>query len=256
MDVRIYTDGACSGNPGVGGWSCILQVNTRSGWKRAIAHSGGYRLTTNNRMEIMAVIVGLRSIKNDKNTVNIFSDSQYVCDCQKTIMETTDFHRIKNGDLWKQLKEEIQRQSSVTFNWIKGHNDHPENEECDKMAVLESKKTDNPEDVPYEAAFKQMEARKKLEKEAASRYEKNPFKRTENESESAPEKKADEKKAGTPISIGTAITSMECHVILVLNGHKFLSDRVFDSLEEANKYKNEIMIGCKDCECYVTGESI
>ena len=79
MDVRIYTDGACSGNPGVGGWSCILQVNTRSGWKRAIAHSGGYRLTTNNRMEIMAVIVGLRSIKNDKNTsISFLTVSMFV----------------------------------------------------------------------------------------------------------------------------------------------------------------------------------
>ncbi|PYF72705.1 ribonuclease HI [Pedobacter nutrimenti] len=135
--IDIYTDGAASGNPGPGGYGVIL----RSG-----AHykelSGGFRMTTNNRMELLAVIVGLQAIKSPGQQVTVYSDSKYVVDSveKKWVFGwlKTSFKGKKNKDLWLRFLE-VYKQHQVRFIWIKGHNSHPENERCDQLAVAASK---------------------------------------------------------------------------------------------------------------------
>jgi ribonuclease HI len=148
--IDIYTDGAASGNPGPGGYGVIL----RSG-----AHykelSGGFRLTTNNRMELLAVIVGLQTIKSPGQQVTVYSDSKYVVDSveKKWVFGwvKTGFKGKKNSDLWMRFLN-IYKQHHVKFVWIKGHNSHPENERCDQLAVAESRKGNTlPPDVGFEA---------------------------------------------------------------------------------------------------------
>lgn len=228
MEVRIYTDGACSGNPGVGGWACEVHALIKGEWKKAVSHSGGYRMTTNNRMELKAVIEGLKSMKKDGNIVEVISDSQYVCNYHNFITPDVDVHTLLNGDLWKELKEQVERQSSVKFTWVKGHDGHPQNEACNDVAVSETKKPDLPADEAYERARAMKELHEKQRKDAAARFDKNPLR-----------KPAD-------VSVGTTITSMECRVVLVINGHKFLSDKAFDSDKEASVYKEKIMTVLKE----------
>lgn len=135
--IEIYTDGAASGNPGPGGYGVIL----RSG-----AHykelSGGFRMTTNNRMELLAVITGLNAIKAAGQQVTVFSDSKYVIDSvdKKWVFGwvKTGFKGKKNKDLWMRFLN-VYKLHTVKFVWIKGHNNHPENERCDELAVAASK---------------------------------------------------------------------------------------------------------------------
>jgi ribonuclease HI len=129
--VEIYTDGACSGNPGPGGWGAILRYN---GHEKEI--SGGERETTNNRMEMMAVIKALEVLKK-KSNVHIYTDSQYV---QKGISEWIKGWKakgwpakIKNQDLWQRIDTLI-LEHDVKFHWIRGHDGHPENERADALA--------------------------------------------------------------------------------------------------------------------------
>jgi ribonuclease HI len=133
--VEIFTDGACSGNPGPGGWGTILR------WKgRDKELSGGEMLTTNNRMELMAAIRGLEELKRPCDVV-IYTDSTYV---QKGITEwlpgwksrgwkTADKKPVKNDDLWKRL-EQATLPHNITWKWVKGHAGHPENERADELA--------------------------------------------------------------------------------------------------------------------------
>ena len=153
--VTIYTDGACQGNPGPGGYGTVLIYG---GHRKEL--SGGYRLTTNNRMEIMAVIVGLASLK-DKCDVTLYSDSKYVCD---TIMlgwakgwRAKGWYRGKgkknkalNSDLWQQVLD-LCDQHDVKFVWVKGHAGNPENERCDELAVDACEQGGLPKDEEYEA---------------------------------------------------------------------------------------------------------
>ena len=141
-EVEIYTDGACAGNPGPGGWGTILCYN---GKEKEL--SGGEKNTTNNRMELMAVIEGLKALKYPCR-VKVVSDSAYVCDgfnkgwvysWEKKDWMRTKKDPVKNPDLWKELLE-LTRIHEVTFEWVKGHNDHPYNERCDKLAVEQSEK--------------------------------------------------------------------------------------------------------------------
>ncbi len=145
--VIIYTDGAASGNPGPGGYGTILI----SGSHR-LEKSGGFRLTTNNRMELMAVIIGLESLKIPGCEVSIYTDSRYVADAVEKgwvfQWERTGFKKKKNPDLWMRFLE-VYRRHSVKFFWIKGHADHPENELCDKMAVGASRQPGLAEDSGY-----------------------------------------------------------------------------------------------------------
>lgn len=140
--VKLFTDGACSGNPGPGGYGAILQFG-----KLEKEISGGEKNTTNNRMELTAVIEGLRSLKRPCN-VTVYSDSKYIIDAiQKKWVYQWKAKGWKRGqgkpalnpDLWEQLLELLELHS-VTFHWVKGHNGHPENERCDQLAVAESQK--------------------------------------------------------------------------------------------------------------------
>ena len=138
--INIYTDGASSGNPGPGGFGVIL----RSG-KHYKEISEGYRKTTNNRMELLAVITGLESIKNPGQDIMIYSDSKYIIDSveKKWVFNwvRTNFKDKKNKDLWLRFLE-VYKQHQICFTWVKGHNGHPENERCDELAVQASKQKD------------------------------------------------------------------------------------------------------------------
>ena len=129
----IFTDGACSGNPGKGGFGVILRYRN---YEKEI--SEGYRLTTNNRMELMAVIRGLEQLKKEGSVVKVISDSKYVVEAiEKKWIENwqrKQWKKVKNPDLWKQLLQQLSKHH-VTFEWVKGHNLHPENERCDELAV-------------------------------------------------------------------------------------------------------------------------
>ena len=135
--VKIYTDGACSGNPGPGGYGTILKYN---GQEKEL--SAGYKLTTNNRMELMAVIAGLESLK-EKCRVDVYSDSKYIVDAvikgwakrweQKGWMRNKK-DPAKNPDLWERLLDLLD-EHQVQMHWVKGHAGHPENERCDRLAV-------------------------------------------------------------------------------------------------------------------------
>ncbi|MHA3044205.1 ribonuclease HI [Riemerella anatipestifer] len=135
MKIDIYTDGACSGNPGKGGYGIIMRV---SGLNYEKAFSQGFRKTTNNRMELLAVIVALEKLKNNENEVHIYTDSKYVADAinQKWLYGwiKKGFNKVKNPDLWQRLVP-LMRMHNPTFHWIKGHNGHPDNERCDRLAV-------------------------------------------------------------------------------------------------------------------------
>jgi ribonuclease HI len=135
--IEIYTDGAAKGNPGPGGYGVIL----RSGRFEKELSQGFYH-TTNNRMELLAVIVGLETLKKKGNKVYIYSDSKYVVDpINKKWLDQwqkKSWSKVKNIDLWKRLLIAL-RDQKVGFFWIKGHNEHPENERCDQLAVMASK---------------------------------------------------------------------------------------------------------------------
>ena len=140
-NIEIYTDGACKGNPGPGGWGAILKYNN---YKKEI--SGYESMTTNNRMELLAVIEALKLIKEPCNII-IFSDSQYVCKAigEKWLLKWQNNNWMKNkkeavanSDLWKTYLN-LSKIHNININWIKGHAGHPENELCDKLAVNQIK---------------------------------------------------------------------------------------------------------------------
>jgi ribonuclease HI len=136
--VHIYTDGACSGNPGKGGYGIVMEWVGKPYTKE---FSKGFQNTTNNRMELMAVIVALEKLRSDKFDVTVFSDSKYVVDAvdKKWVFgwEKKGFKDKKNVDLWKRFLK-VYRRHNVNFEWIKGHNDHAQNERCDELAVIAS----------------------------------------------------------------------------------------------------------------------
>lgn len=135
--VEIFTDGACSGNPGAGGWGAILRYGDR---EKELC--GGERETTNNRMELTAVIEALKALK-EPCMIKVTTDSKYVCDSvskgwarswQKNGWKKADKKPALNSDLWQELLDLLDRHE-VTFNWVKGHAGHPENERCDTLAT-------------------------------------------------------------------------------------------------------------------------
>jgi ribonuclease HI len=146
--IEIFTDGASSGNPGPGGYGVIL----RSG-KYYKELSEGFRKTTNNRMELLAVIKALEALKNPNQTVTIYSDSKYVIDAiEKKWVQgwlAKGFKDKKNKDLWLRYLD-ISRQHDVKFVWVRGHAGHPENERCDVLAVAAAKQKDLLVDAVYE----------------------------------------------------------------------------------------------------------
>lgn len=147
--ITMYTDGAARGNPGPGGYGIVLI----SGNHRK-EMSEGFRLTTNNRMELLAVIIGLETLKKEGCDVTIYTDSKYVADAveKKWVFgwEKKRFAKKKNADLWTRFLK-VYRKHNVRFIWIKGHNEIPENELCDKMAVDASKQINLKIDDVYES---------------------------------------------------------------------------------------------------------
>ena len=133
MKINLYTDGSAKGNTGKGGYGIVLKAGNH--YKEI---SQGYRHTTNNRMELLAVIVGLEHLKSNKSDVVVFSDSKYVVDSveKKWVFQwqKKGFKGKKNADLWKRFLL-IYQKHNVSFQWIKGHAGHPENEKCDLLAV-------------------------------------------------------------------------------------------------------------------------
>ena len=141
-NIEIYTDGACSGNPGKGGWGAVLV------YKNTEKEISGYeKETTNNRMELTAVIMALKALKEPCN-VKLTTDSKYVCDAVNKVWvyswksrgwKKADKKPALNVDLWEQLLELLSIHN-VEFNWVKGHNGHKYNERCDELAVSEYNK--------------------------------------------------------------------------------------------------------------------
>jgi len=145
--VIVYTDGAASGNPGPGGYGVVMM----SGSHRKEL-SQGYELTTNNRMELLAVIVALEALKAENCEVTIFTDSKYVSDAVSKgwlfSWVKKGFKDKKNPDLWTRFLQSYKKHK-INFIWIKGHANNPENERCDQLAVEASKKTALMKDTGY-----------------------------------------------------------------------------------------------------------
>ena len=137
-DVHIYTDGSAKGNPGRGGYGLVME-KVGTSYKKEFFE--GFRHTTNNRMELLAVIVGLEKLKTLNTKVLVVSDSKYVIDSvvKKWVFgwEKKGFVGKKNPDLWKRFLI-VYKKHQVDFKWVKGHNSHPQNERCDQLAVMAS----------------------------------------------------------------------------------------------------------------------
>ena len=145
--IYLFTDGAASGNPGPGGYGVVLQCGPA---EKTL--SGGFRLTTNNRMELLAVIVGLEAVKWENAEVQVWSDSSYVV---KALNEgwlekwkRSGFKGKKNVDRWLRF-DAVSSRHRVAFHWLKGHAGHPQNERCDRMAVEAYHQENLPEDQGY-----------------------------------------------------------------------------------------------------------
>ena len=148
MSVVIYTDGSAKGNPGRGGYGVVMISGSH---RKEI--SGGFELTTNNRMELLSVIIGLEHLKKEKTFVTIYSDSKYVVDSieKKWLFswEKKNFGKKKNPDLWIRFLK-IYRKHQVSFIWVKGHSNIKENERCDRLAVKAAESKKLKKDVWYE----------------------------------------------------------------------------------------------------------
>lgn len=150
--IKIYTDGAAQGNPGPGGYGVVLKFNDHY---KELAE--GFRLTTNNRMELLAVIKGLEAIKKDGIPVTIFSDSQYVVNAVEKgwlwNWQKKNFKDKANEDLWQRYIP-LHHKYKPKFVWIKGHAGHIENERCDRLAVMAASGGRLLTDTPYERSAK------------------------------------------------------------------------------------------------------
>lgn len=151
--ITIYTDGAAQGNPGPGGYGVVLKYKD---YRKELTE--GFRKTTNNRMELLAVIKGLEALTRNDIEVTIYSDSKYVVDAiEKGWLKNwvkTGFKKKKNVDLWQKFLP-LYNKHKVKFKWVKGHAGNVENERCDRLAVLSAQQPDLPPDVGYEQLEKQ-----------------------------------------------------------------------------------------------------
>lgn len=149
--ITIYTDGAAKGNPGNGGYGVVLLSGNH---RKELAE--GFRKTTNNRMELLAVIVGLEALKFEGSSVTVYSDSQYVVNAvEKGWLfgwERVQFKKKKNPDLWMRFLRAY-RKHNVKFIWVKGHAGNPLNERCDQLAVWASEQPNLPADTYYEQSL-------------------------------------------------------------------------------------------------------
>ena len=147
--ITLYTDGASRGNPGPGGYGVVLKYKQH---RKEI--SEGFRKTTNNRMELLAVIVGLEALKNEGSNVMVYSDSKYVVDAVEKGWiwgwVKKGWSKVKNPDLWQRFLQ-IYKKHNVKFTWVKGHAGIPENERCDQLAVEAAESSDLKADTGYES---------------------------------------------------------------------------------------------------------
>ncbi len=154
--IHIYTDGACSGNPGKGGYGIVMEWVGKP-YKKEFYD--GYQLTTNNRMELLAVIVALEKIIKDNIEITVFTDSMYIVNAveKKWLLgwQKKRFKDVKNSDLWKRFLIQYKKHT-VKFVWVKGHNNHPQNERCDQLAVAGTKKKDLKIDEGYINTLKKL----------------------------------------------------------------------------------------------------
>ncbi len=152
--IHMYTDGSALGNPGPGGYGIIIELVGKQYFKE---YAQGFAYTTNNRMELLAVIVGLETLKKQPMDVVVFSDSKYVIDSveKKWVFgwKAKNFKGKKNPDLWKRFLV-VYALHNVRFQWVKGHNDHPQNERCDRLAVNAAKNGSKVKDVFFEKESK------------------------------------------------------------------------------------------------------
>ncbi|GAB4406050.1 MAG: ribonuclease HI [Bacteroidia bacterium] len=170
MQVLLYTDGSSRGNPGPGGYAAILQYGEH---RKEL--SAGYRRTTNNRMELLAVIAGLEALKRDGLEVVVYTDSQYV---QRAVTERwvfnwerKGFEGKKNADLWRRFLVAY-RKHKVKFEWVRGHAGHPENERCDELAVAAGKRPGLLVDGVFEEEEQQARAEKaRLKAETRAKHD-------------------------------------------------------------------------------------
>lgn len=150
--IQVYTDGSAKGNPGPGGYGVILRFN---GKEKEL--SQGFRLTTNNRMELLAVITALESMKTNKYQIDLFSDSKYVVDAITKgwvfSWEKKNFKGKKNVDLWKRYLK-LHPKFKIKYHWVRGHSGHPENERCDELAVKAAEGTNLLIDAEFEKISK------------------------------------------------------------------------------------------------------
>lgn len=150
MKITMYTDGAAKGNPGNGGYGIVLKAG-----KHYREISEGFRMTTNNRMELLAVIVGLETIKKKGQIIDVYSDSKYVVDSvnKRWVFnwEKKSFKGKKNIDLWQRFLK-INKLHQVSFHWVKGHAGDMYNEKCDELAVIAAEQNDLLIDEGYEKA--------------------------------------------------------------------------------------------------------
>lgn len=150
MKITMYTDGAAKGNPGNGGYGIVLKAG-----KHYREISEGFRMTTNNRMELLAVIVGLETIKKKGQIIDVYSDSKYVVDSvnKRWVFnwEKKSFKGKKNIDLWQRFLK-INKLHQVSFHWVKGHAGNMYNEKCDELAVIAAEQNDLLIDEGYEKA--------------------------------------------------------------------------------------------------------
>jgi len=139
-EIHVYTDGSSRGNPGPGGYGIVMEQKGSNYFKE---FSEGFRKTTNNRMELLAVVEALKKIKKDNQKIIVYTDSKYVVNSveKKWVFawQKNNFKKKKNIDLWLEFLKEYKKHS-VKLKWIKGHNNHPQNERCDSLAVEASKK--------------------------------------------------------------------------------------------------------------------
>lgn len=152
-DIVVHTDGGCLNNPGPGGYGIVIEAD---GERREL--SGGFRLTTNNRMEMMAAIVALTELRGSRRPIHLYSDSSYLVNAivkgwakkwRKNGWLKADGQAALNSDLWQQLLE-LLAGLAVEFHWLKGHAGHEQNERCDRLAVAMARRPDLPADEPYE----------------------------------------------------------------------------------------------------------
>ena len=153
MSIKLFTDGACRGNPGPGGWGVLVQTE-----EGEVGHCGGERETTNNRMELRAAIEGLRLLEGDSKAI-LVTDSQYVrkgitewiANWKRNGWKTSNKKPVKNVDLWQRI-DAAQATHNVTWKWIKGHAGHPGNEEADRLVTQAARRESSAE--PRERAKK------------------------------------------------------------------------------------------------------